>query len=69
MTHGRGILLFPVDGTPSGLLTAEIMSWTGHALTSPRTKLKELVQRPECRRTGVYFLVGPDSDNALRPLV
>tara|TARA_R110000823_G_scaffold55161_4_gene134858 strand:- start:9936 stop:10229 length:294 start_codon:yes stop_codon:yes gene_type:complete len=27
------------------------------------------VQRPECRRTGVYFLVGPDPDNALRPLV
>jgi len=69
MTHGRGIRLFLVDGTPNGLLTAEIMNWTGHALTSPRTKLKELVQRPECGRTGVYFLVGPDPDNALRPLV
>ena len=69
MSHGRGIRLFLVDGTPNGLLTAEIMNWTGHALTSPRTKLKELVQRPECGRTGVYFLVGPDPDNALRPLV
>jgi hypothetical protein len=58
-----------VDGTPNGLLTAEIMNWTGHALTSPRTKLQDLVQRPECGRTGVYFLVGPDPDNALRPLV
>jgi hypothetical protein len=61
--------LFLVDGTPNGLLTAEIMNWTGHALTSPRTKLKELVQRPECGRTGVYFLVGPDPGNAMRPLV
>ncbi|KPQ27408.1 MAG: GIY-YIG catalytic domain/Domain of unknown function (DUF4357) [Marinobacter excellens HL-55] len=69
MSHGRGIRLFLVDGTPNGLLTAEIMNWTGHALTGPRTKLTELVQRPECGRTGVYFLVGPDPDNAMRPLV
>jgi len=69
MSHGRGIRLFLVDGTPNGLLTAEIMNWTGHALTGPRTKLTELVQRPECSRTGIYFLVGPDPDNAMRPLV
>lgn len=69
MNHGRGIRLFLIDGTPNGLLTAEIMNWTGHALTGPRTKLTELVQRPECGRTGVYFLVGPDPDNAMRPLV
>ena len=69
MSHGRGIRLFLVDGTPNGLLTAEIMNWTGHALTGPRTKLTELVQRPECGRTGVYFLVGPDPDNAMRPLL
>ncbi|MDR9423835.1 MAG: GIY-YIG nuclease family protein [Marinobacter sp.] len=69
MSHGRGIRLFLVDGSPNGLLTAEIMNWTGHALTGPRTKLTDLVQRPECGRTGVYFLVGPDPDNAMRPLV
>ena len=69
MSNGRGIRLFLVDGTPNGLLTAEIMNWTGHALTGPRTKLTELVQRPECSRTGVYFLIGPDPDNAMRPLI
>jgi len=69
MSHGRGIRLFLVDGTPNGLLTAEIMNWTGHALTSPRTKLTELVKRAECGRTGVYFLVGPDPENAMRPVV
>lgn len=67
--QGRSIRLFLVDGLANGLLTAEIMNWTGHALTGPRTKLPELVQRPECARTGVYFLVGTDPDNALRPLV
>ncbi|MCP1314230.1 MULTISPECIES: GIY-YIG nuclease family protein [unclassified Halomonas] len=69
MTQGRSIRLFLVDGTPSGLFTAEIMNWTGHVLAGPRTKLSELVQRPECGRTGIYFLVGPDPDNSLRPLV
>jgi len=69
MTQGRSIRLFLVDGSPNGLLTAEIMNWTGHALTGPRTHLSELVKRPECSRTGIYFLVGPDPDNTARPLV
>ena len=69
MTQGRSIRLFLVDGTANGLLTAEIMNWTGHVLTGPRSKLSELVQRPECGRTGIYFLVGPDPENSLRPLV
>ena len=69
MNLGRSICLFLVDGTPNGLLTAEIMNWTGHVLTGPRSKLSELVKRPECSRTGVYFLLGPALDNSLRPLV
>jgi hypothetical protein len=69
MTQGRSLRLFLVDGTPHGLLTAEIMNWTGHVLTGPRGKLSELVQRPECSRTGIYFLVGPDAENSLRPQV
>jgi hypothetical protein len=69
MSQGRSLRLFLVDGTPNGLLTAEIMNWTGHVLTGPRSKLAELVQRPECARTGVYFLVGPDPDDSLRTRV
>lgn len=69
MIQGRSIRLFLVDGTPNGLLSAEIMNWTGHVLTGPRSKLIELVQRPECGRTGIYFLVGPDPENSLRPQV
>lgn len=66
MNQGRSIRLFLVDGTSNGLLTAEIMNWTGYVLTGPRSKLSELVQRPECTRTGVYFLIGPDPDDASR---
>ena len=69
MNPGRSIRLFLVDGQPNGLMTAEIMNWTGHVITGPRTRLAELVKRPECDRTGIYFLVGPDPDNSLRPLV
>ncbi|PLW81302.1 DUF4357 domain-containing protein [Kineobactrum sediminis] len=69
MSQGRSIRLFLVDGTPNGLLTAEIMNWTGHVLTGLRSKLSELVQRPEVGRTGIYFLVGPDPENTFRPLV
>lgn len=59
MTTGRSIRLFLVDGSPSGLITAEIPNWTGHVLTGPRSLLSELVARPEARgRTGIYFLVG-----------
>lgn len=69
MTQGRSIRLFLVDGTPNGLLTAEIINWSGHVLTGPRSKLAELVQRPECGRTGIYFLMGPDPDGSLRSQV
>tara|TARA_R110002072_G_scaffold18972_1_gene70192 strand:+ start:677 stop:1600 length:924 start_codon:yes stop_codon:yes gene_type:complete len=69
MSQGRSIRLFLVDGTPNGLLTAEIMNWTGHVLTGPRSKLGELVQRPEVGRTGIYFLVGADPENSFRSLV
>ena len=42
MSQGRSLRLFLVDGTPNGLLTGEIMNWTGHVLTGPRSKLAEL---------------------------
>lgn len=71
MSLGRSIRLFLVDGTPNGLLTAEILNWSGHVLTGPRSKLAELVKRPECSRPGVYFLVGqdPESTGQLRVYV
>lgn len=65
MSKGRTLKVFLVDGAPNGLLTAEIMNWTGHVITGPRTRLAELVQRPEIKRTAVYFLVGPDSGTGI----
>jgi hypothetical protein len=65
MTHGKSIKLFLADGSINGILTAEIINWTGHVLSAPRTKLLELIQREECSRTGVYFLVGFDPEKSL----
>lgn len=66
MTKGRTIRLFLVDGTPTGILTAEIMNWTGHVSVAPRSRIADLIKREEVRRTGIYFLSGPDPENSSR---
>ena len=63
MTAGKSIRLFLADGTPGGLLTAEIMNWTGHVVASPRSDLAALLKRPEAGRTGIYFLLGDDPNS------
>lgn len=65
MIHGKSIKLFLADGSINGILTAEIINWTGHVLSAPRTKLSELIQREECTRTGIYFLVGQKPEDSL----
>ncbi len=62
MSDGRSIRLFLADGTPGGLLTAEIMNWTGHVVAAPRSDLAALLQRPETARTGIYILLGDDPE-------
>lgn len=58
--QGRSVRLFLIDGAPTGLLTAEIVNWTGHIFVTPRSRLGDALNREEARRTGVYFLVGDD---------
>lgn len=58
--RGKSVRLFLAEGTASGLTTAEIMNWTGHVLTGSRSRLPAFLERSERKRTGVYFLVGPD---------
>lgn len=64
MSGGKSIRLFLVDGSPGGLLTAEIMNWTGHVIAAPRSDVAALVRRPESGRTGIYILLG-DEPNSL----
>ncbi len=61
---GKSIKIFLADGSPNGILTAEIMNWTGHVLCSPRSKIAELILRPEMKKTGVYLLTGNDTEGS-----
>jgi hypothetical protein len=62
MNIGKSIHLFLVDGTPGGLLTAEIGNWTGHVAAAPRSDLAALLGREEASRTGIYLLLGDDPE-------
>lgn len=60
---GKSVRLFLADGTPGGLVTAEIMNWTGHVIAAPRSELGLLLKRPESSRTGIYILLGDDPES------
>ncbi|KKC38181.1 hypothetical protein WH87_11335 [Devosia epidermidihirudinis] len=64
---GRTVRLFLVDGNAqSGLITAEIINWTGRVVVAPRERLADLVRRPEAEKTGVYILLGDAPDPSVR---
>ena len=62
MVKGRQIKIYLADGTVSGFRHAEIMGWTGQALSVPRNRVKELADWEESQKPGVYFLFGVDAD-------
>lgn len=47
-----------LDDNPKGLRHIEMANWAGEAFVVPRAQLKELRQRKEVKRPGVYFLFG-----------
>lgn len=69
MGNGRQVRLFLVDGAPSGILTAEIMNWTGRVVSGSRSDLNEILGRGEANSPGVYFLLGDNPEDPDRRLV
>lgn len=67
--RGRTLKLYLVDGSPSGVITAELGVSSVRAAVASRTALPDLIKREEAARTGVYLLVGPDPDLPGRQLV
>lgn len=59
---GRTIRLFLVDGTAEGLVSVEMGNWVGKVLSAPRARVADLLRRPECARTGIYIMMGPDPE-------
>jgi hypothetical protein len=64
-SRGQSLELFFVDGTPEGILTAQIFNWTGHVLVAPRIRLAEALKREEASFTGIYILLGDSDDSNL----
>lgn len=65
-SDGRSVRLFMVDGSVSGLMTAEIINWTGHALHAPRSRLSDVLGRNESEKTGLYMLFGDAAETGAR---
>ncbi|WP_081079451.1 GIY-YIG nuclease family protein [Burkholderia cepacia] len=67
MNTGKSIKLFLADGSPSGIITAEIMNWSGHVIAAPRSRLADLLKRHETNRAGLYILLGdkPNGDEQI----
>ena len=66
---GKTIRLYLVEGIPSGVITAEIMNWTGKAIVCPRSQLADLSIRDEVKKTGIYILSGEDKNNPLQEII
>lgn len=62
MTIGKTIRIYLDDGSVSGIRHAEIVNWTGQAVSSPRSKIKALASWVESKKPGVYFLFGVDEE-------
>ena len=67
--NGKTIRLYLVNGSPTDILTAEIINWTGKVIVAPRSQLAELAKRKEVKRTGIYVLFGPDPEVAMRDAI
>lgn len=59
-TFGKSIRIYLKDGVTSGIKIGEIVNNTVQALYCPRVRLSELMDFPETRKPGVYFLFGQD---------
>jgi len=68
MSYGKSIRVYLADGVATGIKHAEIVNWTGQAISCPRKRISELKEWPESKSPGVYFLLGEGSERDV-PLV
>ena len=54
-------------GDPDGLRVIDQPNWSGVGVAFPRSAYKEVSQRDEFGRTGIYFLIGPGPDGSALP--
>ena len=68
MSYGKSIRVYLADGIATGIKHAEIVNWTGQAISCPRKRINELKEWPESKSPGVYFLLGEDVERDM-PLI
>lgn len=68
MSIGRTIRIYLDDGSITGIRHAEIVNWTGQAISAPRTQIKLLLNWSESQKPGVYFLFGVDAESGNQAL-
>jgi hypothetical protein len=61
---GKSISLFLIDGTSDGVVACDLRNRTVKGYKIPRIRLKELANREDLKRAGVYFLVGRDETDS-----
>ncbi|WP_288407713.1 hypothetical protein [uncultured Herbaspirillum sp.] len=61
MSKSRTLKMYQVDGSLSGLISADIMTSSGHVIPAHRAWLPYLLKQLETQRTGFYFQVGPNN--------
>lgn len=64
MAIGKSISLFLIDGTADGIVAAELSNWTGKGYKIPRSRLKDLSNRQDLKKAGMYFLFGRDENDS-----
>lgn len=67
--QGRTVKIYLVDGIPNGVITAEIMNWTGKFIVAPRSQLADLGKRNELKKTGIYILTGQNPEDPTQEMV
>ncbi len=63
-TYGKIIQVYLKYGDVNRLKIAEIKNWTGQAFVVSRKYLRELLERDESKKIGVYFLIGTEGDQS-----
>ena len=63
---GRRLTLHLINGTPSGVTTADLGDSLILAAAASQTDLLELIKLEEASRTGIYLLAGQDPDSSSR---
>lgn len=63
MPRGRKITLHLVEGSPNGIIKAQLGNWVGLITYAPRTKLDDLASDQSIKGPGIYVLTGPDPDD------